>query len=50
LLKANAAVLLMLIAWSRLEDEAQGNSKLRYKDTRNDWGRITRDFLLFGKE
>jgi len=50
LLKANAAVLLMLIAWSRLEDEAQGNSKIRYKDTRNDWGRITRDFLLFGKD
>lgn len=50
LLKANAAVLLMLIAWSRLEDEAGGNSKIRYKDTRNDWGRIARDFLLFGKE
>ena len=50
LLKANAAVLVMLIAWSRLEDEAGGNSKIRYKDTRNDWGRIARDFLLFGKE
>ena len=50
LLKANSAVLLMLIAWSRLEDEASGNAKIRYKDTRNDWGRITRDFLLFGKE
>ena len=50
LLKANSAVLLMLIAWARLEDEASSNAKIRYKDNRDDWGRITRDFLLFGKE
>ena len=50
LLKANSAVLIMLIAWARFEDEASGAQKIRLKDSRNDWGRITRDFLLFGRE
>ena len=50
LLKANSSLLLMLIAWSRLEDESSGGAKIRIKDIRNDWGRMSRDFLLFGKE
>lgn len=50
LLRANSSLLLMLIAWSRLEDESSGGAKIRIKDIRNDWGRMSRDFLLFGKE
>ncbi len=50
LLKAQASLLTMLIAWARNEDEASLGAKIRLKDARNDWGRMTRDFLLFGKE
>jgi hypothetical protein len=50
LMSANSALLLMLIGWARLEDEARGKSITRYKDTRNEWGTITRDFLSFGEE
>jgi len=50
LLRANSALMVMLIAWSRLEDESSGSNKIRLQDTRNDWGRIARDFLLFGRE
>tara|TARA_B100001250_G_scaffold280570_1_gene242902 strand:- start:9934 stop:11832 length:1899 start_codon:yes stop_codon:yes gene_type:complete len=48
--KANMSLLIMMIAWSRLEDEASGGAAIRLKDTRSDWGRMSRDFLLFGKE
>ncbi|MAT00252.1 MAG: ATP-binding protein [Rhodobacteraceae bacterium] len=48
--RANTSILVMLIAWARIEDEAQGNGKMRLKDARNDWGRMARDFLLYGKE
>jgi len=50
LLRANSSLMIMLIAWSRLEDESSGSNKIRLQDTRNDWGRIARDFLLFGRE
>jgi len=50
LLRANSALMVMLIAWARLEDESSGSNKIRLQDTRNDWGRIARDFLLFGRE
>ena len=50
LLRANSALMVMLIAWSRLEDESSGSNKIRLQDTRKDWGRIARDFLLFGRE
>ena len=50
ILKANAALMLMFIAWSRYEDESSERQKLMLKDTRSDWGRMARDFLLFGKE
>lgn len=48
--KANTSLLLMMIAWSRLEDEAIGSAKVRVKDIRGDWGRVSRDFLLFGSD
>ena len=41
---------LMLISWARLEDEASGGMLVRLQDTRKDWGRIARDFLMFGRE
>ena len=50
LLRANSALLIMLIAWARLEDESQGSNKIRLQDARKDWGRIARDFLLFGRD
>ena len=50
LLRANSSLLLMLIAWSRFEDESLGGAKIKIKDIRNDWGRMSRDFLLFGKD
>ena len=50
LLRANSSLLVMLIAWARFEDESTGGAKIRIKDIRNDWGRMSRDFLLFGKE
>lgn len=50
ILRAHSALILMLIAWARLEDEANGNNLVKLQDTRKDWGRIARDFLLFGRE
>ena len=50
LLRANSALLIMLIAWARLEDESSGSNKIRLQDARKDWGRIARDFLLFGRD
>lgn len=50
LLRANSSLMIMLIAWARLEDESSGSNKIRLQDTRNDWGRIARDFLMFGRE
>ena len=50
LLRANSALLIMLIAWARLEDESSGANKIRLQDARKDWGRIARDFLLFGRD
>lgn len=50
ILKANSALMLMLIAWARHEDESKPRQKMALKDTRNDWGRMARDFLLYGKE
>ena len=49
--RANDAVKLLFEAWARLEDEAssaQARGKIR--DTRQDWGRMARDFLDFGME
>lgn len=45
--KANNALLLMLMAWARLEDESIGPARRKLEDFREDWGRITRDFLDF---
>ena len=42
---ANEALKLLLEAWARMEDEAPDNQKPKYKDIRNDWGRVARDFL-----
>jgi hypothetical protein len=50
IMKANSALMLMIIAWSRFEDESNPRQKMMLKDTRGDWGRMARDFLLFGKE
>ena len=49
IVQAHSALILMLIAWSRMEDEATGSILVRLQDTRKDWGRIARDFLLFGR-
>ena len=45
--KANSALLLMLMAWARLEDESMGQERTRMEDLRQDWGRVARDFLNF---
>lgn len=50
ILRANSALQLMLIGWARLEDEAVGNRANAFRDARNDWGTITRDFLTFGED
>ena len=50
IVEAHSALILMIIAWARLEDEASGGLLVRLQDTRKDWGRIARDFLLFGRE
>jgi hypothetical protein len=50
IIEAQSALFLMLIAWARLEDEASGNILIRLQDTRKDWGRIARDFLLYGRD
>ena len=35
----------MLCAWARMEDEATGPARQMLSDMRNDWGRMTRDFM-----
>ena len=50
IMRAHSALMLMLISWARLEDEASGGMLVRLQDTRKDWGRIARDFLMFGRE
>lgn len=45
--KALDALKLILCAWARMEDETQSEKrKQNLSDTRGDWGRMTRDFLL----
>jgi hypothetical protein len=39
------ALKLLLSAWARLEDEAGAQRRRQLEDTRQDWGRIARDFL-----
>jgi Histidine kinase-, DNA gyrase B-, and HSP90-like ATPase len=48
---ALTALKLMLCAWGRLEDESR-NDKLRqqYVDVRDEWGRMTRQFLMSAYE
>jgi hypothetical protein len=44
--RALTALKLMLCAWARLEDETQNDKqRQRYVDIRDEWGRMTRDFL-----
>ncbi len=44
--KALTALKLMLCAWARLEDETQNDrQRQRYTDVRDEWGRMTRQFL-----
>lgn len=43
---ASDGLKLLLMAWARYEDEQpDGNPKQKTKDTREDWGRIARQFL-----
>jgi hypothetical protein len=43
---ASDGLKLLLMAWARYEDEQpDGNPKQKIKDTREDWGRIARQFL-----
>lgn len=42
---ANDALKLLLEAWARMEDEATGDDIHKYRDIREDWGRMARDFL-----
>lgn len=39
------ALKLLLSAWARLEDEAGDQRRQQLEDTRQDWGRLARDFL-----
>jgi hypothetical protein len=43
--RARVSLRLLLIAWARYEDEQQGEKRERVQDTRNDWGRIARQFM-----
>ena len=44
--RALVALKLMLCAWARLEDETQNDrQRQKYVDTRDEWGRMTREFL-----
>ncbi len=36
---------LLLEAWARYEDEQDGSARERIQDSRNDWGRVARQFL-----
>ena len=42
---SNKALKLLLEAWARMEDEESAEMKHQLKDTREDWGRVARDFL-----
>lgn len=42
---ANESLKLLLEAWARLEDESDDVRREEFKDIRNDWGRVARDFL-----
>jgi hypothetical protein len=52
--KSNQALIalkLMLCAWARLEDETQNDrQRQRYVDTRDEWGRMTREFISVAYE
>jgi hypothetical protein len=42
---ANESLKLLLGAWARMEDEAPDDRRDVYKDIRNDWRRVARNFL-----
>lgn len=42
---ANTALKLLLEAWARMEDEESEEVTYQLKDTREDWGRVAREFL-----
>jgi hypothetical protein len=42
---ANQSLKLLLEAWARMEDEARDERRDEFKDIREDWGRVARDFL-----
>jgi hypothetical protein len=44
------ALKLLLSAWARLEDEAGDQRRQQLEDTRQDWGRLARDFLQAANE
>jgi len=43
--KAVFSLQLLLMAWARMEDEAEGDNKRRIQRAREDWGRIASRFL-----
>jgi hypothetical protein len=43
--QARKSLRLLLLAWARHEDEQQGEQRERLQDTRNDWGRLAREFM-----
>jgi hypothetical protein len=43
--QARKSLRLLLLAWARYEDEEQGERRERIQDTRNDWGRLARQFM-----
>lgn len=43
--QARKSLRLLLLAWARYEDEQQGEKRERVQDTRNDWGRLARQFM-----
>ena len=48
---AQKALKLLLSAWARLEDESIGTGRKQIlEDTRQDWGRLARDFLQAADE
>lgn len=44
------ALKLLLSAWARLEDESGDQRRQQLEDTRQDWGRLARDFLQTANE
>lgn len=47
---ALAALKLMIMAWARMEDEANDELRQTLEDIRSDWGKIARDFVKALKE